>query len=261
MTAPALSTHLNLFVSTSDPRRYLPRPSTEAALVWLERRVWGERAPATLVTGAAGMGKSLLLRVFAQRMRGRYRTVAIPGLDVDAPTLCTMVLDLLKVDAGDDPERALLFHAARLDSRSSGLLLLIDDAQRLTLATAGRLGALAEASGGLRIVAAMAEPDPAIARALGAGATVALRTPMDLAETQAFLHAALSSSWATPELRALFDRVAIARIHHQSHGVPGEVNRLAGELADGAVRDGFVGEPGRSVWRDAATPRHRIVPL
>jgi hypothetical protein len=43
--------------------------------------------------------------------------------------------------------------------------------------------------------------------------------------------------------------------------VPGEVNRLAAEVADGAVRDGFVAEPGRGVWRDTAARRMGIVPL
>jgi type II secretory pathway predicted ATPase ExeA len=213
-----------------------------------------------LLTGAAGMGKSLLLRVLAQRLRGRFRVVAIPGLDAGATTLCTMVLDLLKVDAGDDAERALLFYAARLESRGSALLLLIDDAQRLSPETAGRLGALAETSGGLRIVAAATEASPALARALGAGDTVELRTPMDLGETQAFIAAALASSWATPELRELFDRAAIARIHHEGKGVPGDVARLAAAVADGAVREGFVAEPGHSVWRRPSA-RGGVVPL
>jgi type II secretory pathway predicted ATPase ExeA len=256
----ALSTHLNLFVATSDPRRYVPRAATEAALLWLERRVLGHDAPATLLAGDAGMGKSILLRVLAQRLRDRFRAVSVPALDVDAATLCTMLLDHLKVEAGDDPERALLLHAAKLESRGSGLLLLIDDAQRLSLATAGRLGALAESSGGLRIVAVTSESSLQLARALGADATVSLRTPMDLGETQAFVQAALASSWATPEVRALFDRATIARIHHEAKGVPSEVNRLAAEIADGAVRDGFVAEPGRSVWRTPVSPR-RIVPL
>jgi len=133
--------------------------------------------------------------------------------------------------------------------------------QRLPIESAGRLGALAETSGGLRIVGAIAGPDPALARALGASATVTLRTPMELAETRAFITAALASSWATPETRALFDRSTIARIHHDAQGNPGEVNRLAAALADGAVRQGFVAEPGRSIWRRAPTPRQRIVPL
>jgi type II secretory pathway predicted ATPase ExeA len=261
MSNPSLSTHLNLFVATTDPRRYLPRASTEAALLWLERRVYGECARATLVSGASGMGKSLLLRVFAQRMRDRFRTVAIPGLDTDAATLATMVLDLLKVDPGNDPEQMLLFHAAQLESRGSALLILIDEAQRLPLETAGRLGALAETSGGLRIVAATTDARGPLARALGADATVTLRTPMELKETMAFVQAALASSWATPEVRSLFDRTTIARIHHESKGVPGEVNRIAAEIAEGAVREGFVAEPGRSMWRDAASRRTRIIPL
>jgi type II secretory pathway predicted ATPase ExeA len=257
----ALSTHMNLFVATTDPRRYVPRAATDAALLWLERRVVGGEAPAALLCGDAGMGKSLLLRVLALRLRDRFRAVAVPALDVDAATLCTMVLDHLKTDPGDDAERALLLHAAKLESRGSGLLLLIDDAQRLSLATAGRLGALAESSCGLRIVAVAPTADAKLARALGATATVTLRTPMDLGETQAFVQAALASSWATPELRALFDRATIARIHHESKGVPNEVNRLAAELADGAVRDGYVAEPGRSLWKSPPTPRQRIVPL
>jgi len=261
MPATSLSTHYNLFVTTTSPRRYVPRAATEAALVWLERRIYGEAAAATLVTGAPGMGKSMLLRVFAQRMRDRFRSVAIPGLDTDAATLCTMLLDLLKVPPGADPEQTLLFHAAQLESRGSALLVLIDDVHRLPLATAGRLGALAETSGGLRIVAATVEVDPALARALGANATVALRTPMDPGETLAFVKAALAASWATPETRALYDRTTIARIHHEAQGVPGEVNRLAAAIADGAVRDGFVAEPGRGLWRDTTPRRTGIVPL
>jgi AAA domain-containing protein len=261
MPATSLSTHYNLFVATTNPRRYVPRAATEAALVWLERRVYGDGAPATLVRGAPGMGKSLLLRVFGQRMRNRFRPVGIPGLDTDPTTLCTMILDLLKVAPGDDPEQTLLFHAAQLESRGSALLVLIDDVQRLPIATAGRLGALAETSGGLRIVAATGDADPALARALGANATVTLRTPMDLAETLAFVKAALAASWASPETRALYDRSTIARIHHEAKGVPGEVNRLAAEVADGAVRDGFVEEPGRGLWRDTTPRRNGVVPL
>lgn len=261
MEAPTLSTHYNLFVATSDPRRYLPRASTEAALRWLERRIQSDRAPATLVTGATGMGKSLLLRVFAQRMRDRFRVVSIPGLDTDAATLCTMLLDLMKIPVGADAEKTLLFQAAQLESRASALLVVIDDAQRFSMATAGRLGALAETSGGLRIVAATSEAYGPLSRALGANATVTLRMPMDLGETMAFVQAALATSWATPEVRALFDRTTIARIHHEAKGVPAEVNRLAAEIAGGAVREGFVPEPGRSFWRDTSRSRARLLPL
>lgn len=261
--SPPSSSHFNLFVATSDPRRYLPRSATEVALVRLERRARAEGMPATLLTGPSGMGKSLLLRVFAQRMRRMLRTVAISGLDCDAPTFCTLVLDVLRQDAGDDPERALLFCAADWEARGSALLLAIDDVERLPLATAGRLGALAETCSGLRIVAATSEPRLDLVRALGANHAVELSTPMDLEETQAFVRAALADGWATPEVRALFDGVTVAKIHRDAGGIPGEVNRLAAERADAAVREGFVPEPGRAVWKaSAAEPKRRgIVPL
>lgn len=261
--SPPSSSHFNLFVATSDPRRYLPRSATEVALVRLERRARAEGMPATLLTGPSGMGKSLLLRVFAQRMRRMLRTVAISGLDCDAPTFCTLVLDVLRQDAGGDPERALLFCAADWEARGSALLLAIDDVERLPLATAGRLGALAETCSGLRIVAATSEPRLDLVRALGANHAVELSTPMDLEETQAFVRAALADGWATPEVRALFDGVTVAKIHRDAGGIPGEVNRLAAERADAAVREGFVPEPGRAVWKaSAAEPKRRgIVPL
>jgi type II secretory pathway predicted ATPase ExeA len=277
--------HLNLFAASCDPRRYLPRSATEVTLVRLERRIRVERAGATLLVGPSGIGKSLLLRVFAQRMRRDLRVVSAASLNLDMPTLCALLLDQLRVDAGDDPERALLLCAAEWEARGSALLVLIDDAHELPPATASRLGALIEACDGFKVVAAATEdpesrrqPDelrspaarcaPAevrrLARILGADPPVGLRTAMDLEETQAFLKASLAAGWATPELRALFDPVTVARLHRASHGIPGELNRLAAEHADAAVRDGFVPEPGRAVWRAGAPPRpsrSRIVPL
>jgi hypothetical protein len=176
--------------------------------------------------------------------------------------LCTLILDVLRVDAGDDPERALLFCAAGWEAKGSALLVAIDDAHKLPLATLGRLGALAETCNGLRIVATLPEADPARARALGAGEPIVLKTPMELEETQTFVRAALAAGWAPPELRAFFDSVAVARLHRDAHGVPGEVNRLAAERADAAVREGYVPEPGRTLWRSPAQgTRQRIVPL
>lgn len=259
---PPSSSRFHLFVETSDPRRYLPRSATEVALVRLERRARAQGMPVTLLAGPSGMGKSLLLRVFVQRMRSMLRSVSMSGLDCDGPTFCTLVLDVLREEAGDDPERALLFCAADWEARGSALLITIDDVERLPLATAGRLGALAEASSGLRIVAATSQPNPELVRAIGANHVVELVTPMDLEETQAFVRAALADGWATPELRALFDRATVARIHRDAGGIPGEVNRLAEEHADAAVREGFVPEPGRAVWKTSAEPKRRgIVPL
>ena len=61
-------TSLNPFVQSGDARRYLPRPACEAALAELERALRAG-ALATLLAGPAGIGKSLLLRVLAHRLR------------------------------------------------------------------------------------------------------------------------------------------------------------------------------------------------
>ena len=163
MPSPIHSPHLNLFVASDDTRRYLPRPATEQALAALEQRIGVERADTTLLVGPPGIGKSMLLRVLVQRLRRTLRTVTLSAGDIDAPTLCALVLAQLRMEAANDPEQAVLLLAADWNAKRSALVIAIDAAERLPLATAGRLGALAmTAGGGLRIVAAAPEPASAI---------------------------------------------------------------------------------------------------
>jgi type II secretory pathway predicted ATPase ExeA len=222
----------------------------------LEQRILDDKADATLLVGPAGIGKSMLLRVVAQRLRRTLRVVRIGAGDISAPTLCALVLDQLHVDPSPDPEQAILLLAAEWSAKGSALVIAIDAAEQLPLATAGRLGALAmTAGGGLRIVAAALEPATELARALGCvGDAVALRTPMTLRETQAHLQAALAASCAPPEVRELFQGLNAAHIFQASQGVPSVVNALAEEQLAAAVRDGAVREPGRAAW-GRGTPR------
>jgi energy-coupling factor transporter ATP-binding protein EcfA2 len=264
MTAPIRSPRLNLFVASGDTRRYLPRPATEESLALLEQRVVVERAEATLLVGPPGIGKSMLLRVLAQRLRRTLRSVTLGAGDIDAPTFCSFVLDQLHRDASDDPEQAILLLAADFSARRSALVIAIDAAERLPLATAGRLGALAmTAGGGLRIVAAAPEPATELARALGCDADpIALRTPMTLRETQAHLQAALAAAHAPPEVRDLFHGLDAMQIFRDSGGIPSEVNALAAERLATAVAEGAVAEPGRVAWgRPTPTKQRPIVSL
>jgi type II secretory pathway predicted ATPase ExeA len=228
----------NPFVATTDPRRYVPRPATERALAALEHQIDHEAAGATLLVGPSGIGKSLLLRVLARRLRDRFRTVSICARDVDAPTLCTLLLDQLRVPPGDDPEYALAVLGADWVERGSALVVALDDAHALPAATAARLGGLVlAAAGGLRMAAAAPEATPALARMLGAEYVVTLAEPMDLLETRAYVQAALAVAWAPPELRCIFDRQAIAQLHAESGGVPGSLNERASARIAQATRN------------------------
>jgi energy-coupling factor transporter ATP-binding protein EcfA2 len=261
MLAPIYSPHLNLFVASDDTRRYLPRPATEQALATLERRITVDRADTTLLVGPPGIGKSMLLRVLIQRLRRTLRTVTLGIGDIDAPTLCAFVLAQLRLEASNDPEQAVLLLAAEWSAKRSALVIAIDAAERLPLATAGRLGALAmTAGGGLRIVAAAPEPATELARALGCPAeAVALRTPMTLRETQAHLQAALAAGCAPPDVRDLFTGLTVLQIFRESHGFPSDVNALAAERLAVAVADGAVAEPGRAAWGYPAGARRRSI--
>lgn len=261
MLAPIHCPHLNLFVASDDTRRYLPRPATEDALMELEQRIGDEGAVATLLVGPPGIGKSLLLRVLAQRLRRTLRTVTLGAGDIDAPTLCAFVLAQLREQASNDPEQAVLLLAADWSAKRSALVIAIDAAEQLPLATAGRLGALAmTAGGGLRIVAAAQEPATALAHALGCQAeAIALRAPMSLRETQAHLQAALAAGQAPPDVRDLFTGLTVAQIFRESHGIPSDVNALAAERLAVAVADGAVREPGRSAWGHPAAARRRAI--
>ena len=255
------SPHLNLFVASDDTRRYLPRPATEEALAQLERRILVDRAEATVLVGPPGIGKSMLLRVLVQRLRRTLRTVTLGAGDIDAPTLCAFALAQLRLEASSDPEQAVLLLAAEWSAKRSALVIAIDAAERLPLATAGRLGALAMIAGdGLRIVAVAQEPATELARALGCQAeAVALRTPMTLLETQAYLRAALAAGHAPPDVRDLFTGISVAQIFRESHGVPSDVNALAAERLAVAVADGAVAEPGRAAWGHPAAARRRAI--
>ena len=54
------------FGETANPDEYIPRPACEEALAELERTVFDQEEPCALIA-PPGMGKSLLLRVFAKR--------------------------------------------------------------------------------------------------------------------------------------------------------------------------------------------------
>jgi hypothetical protein len=241
----------NPFVQNGDPRRYLPRPACEAALAELERAL-RTGALATLLAGPAGIGKSLLLRVLAHRLRRDFRVVLVPGLRLAAHQICDWALELLRSPRSEDPERDLALQAAEWKRRGSALVIAIDGAHELSPVTAGRLGGLAlAADGGLRWLVEASLPSDALRRAFEAETEpIWLRTGMNFGETAEFVRAALAAASAAPEVRSFFDGALMVRLYRESGGVPGRVNSLAAEWLAAAVRDATLPPPaGRPEWR------------
>ena len=238
------------FVQNDDVRRYLPRAASETALAELERALRAG-ALATLLAGPAGIGKSLLLRVLAHRLRRDFRVALVPGLRLAAHQICDWALELLRIPRSEDPERDLAMQAADWKRRGSALVIAIDDADELSPETAGRLAGLAlAADGGLRWLVETTQPSDALRSAFEHDAEpIWLRTGMSFGETAEFVRAALAAAVAEPEVRSFFDGPLLVRLYRESGGVPGMVNQLAAEWLAVAVREGTLLPPGHTEWR------------
>jgi len=255
-------TSQNPFVQNGDPRRYLPRPACETALAELERALRAG-ALATLLAGPAGIGKSLLLRVLAHRLRRDFRVVLVPGLRLAAHQICDWALELLRTARSEDPERDLAMQAADWKRRGSALVIAIHDAHELSPETAGRLAGLAlAADGGLRWLVEAALPGDLQRSFEPEAEPIWLRTGMDFGETAEFVRAALAAASAAPEVRSFFDGTLLVRLYRESGGVPGRVNHLAAEWLAAALRDGTLPPPGRAAWlADSAKKSTRSAPI
>ena len=224
------------FPITADPDSYVQTAATEDALEALRRGLREGRAPVVLI-GAAGVGKTLLLRVLERRLASSFRVVYLPFAALPADELCTWILGLLGQSAGRDPERDLLAASLRLEGSGSALLVMLDDAGSMPVATARRLSALlAEAEGALRLVLALAEDsrsDQMLSSFQPTATRVELRTLINAEETARYLRAHLIRSNAPKEIRARFDPTSIRYLHRGSGGVPRVLNGLASEVARG----------------------------
>lgn len=233
------------FCETADPASYVPRDASEHALRQLERCVSEPGRPPAL-QGAAGMGKTMLLRVLAQRLAGRRRCVFLAYGSLELADLCAWTLGIMRRPPASDPVEALLRVAGALHSQGTGLVLLIDDAGALPLETAGRLCEFqAGSSGALQLVLAL--PDsPTEGSPVGvAGAParaaleslfdpVQLESPMTLGEMNNLLRTRLDRAGVPKVTQNRLDRAAVEALYAQSQGVPRLAlragHRMLGEL-------------------------------
>lgn len=251
---PQLPQHPDPFDTTGDPLRYVPRPAMERVLAELVQCAEQEGCLAVL-PGAPGTGKTLLLRLLAQRLAPRLRCVVLPYAALPAPALCAWALDLLGESASYDPVGAIVGHARRADA--PGLVLLVDNAESIAPDTARELARAADAAGGgLRLVAASEESGLRLLEVTWPGADrVSPIGPMSAEETATYLAAHLGG--LAPEIveRAGFDAAFVAELHRASGGVPARVNAMASQHLLRAVR----GAPRRAP-RSAAQPAESAAP-
>jgi hypothetical protein len=191
----------DLLGDSADPRRYLEIDTHEHALDVLLSSVREARTPA-LLRGASGVGKTLLLRVLADRARRcGHRAVFSPFLHLPPDEVARWLLHLLAKPAPDaDLEAALLGEVARDEAP---LLVLVDEIQSASGSSAQHLVQLARATDGRLAVVVAGTPGPsldALLPALGVETTVALPDALPRSEIARLCDAILADPALEPAL-------------------------------------------------------------
>ncbi len=203
------------FALTTSPRDYVSRPDTERALVELEEWVLNAATSSIWITGPPGMGKTLLLKVLADRLSGRRLCVYVAYPMLAPKDLAAWVLDALGGFAGDTPKDQIV-SLAEQHAQQGGLLLLVDDANSMPPATRGALDSWhSESNGALRSVLAGTDGPSTIGEAC-----VTLDKPLSFEEARAVLAVALERSQLEVEALALFDPAMVEELHERARGVP-----------------------------------------
>lgn len=233
------------FGSTTDPRAYVPRPACEAALAELLATLRGGGQRLAL-TGPNGIGKTQLLRVLEERLGDEAEVLILPYAGVEFEDLCRWILGTWgrwdKQDADEEALAASLLDAIRAHASDGRMLLLaLDDASGMPLATARQIGALIDrADGALRVLIVPVD-DPRAGRLLAAFGpeldTVRFSTPMTEDETTRYVASRIA--WAAPgaEIADRFDEGTVRWLHRASGGMPRELHRLALQVQRGIGRE------------------------
>lgn len=254
------------FEPAPDPHFHLPS-LTQRRAMGMVSQAFDRGQGIVVVTGAAGLGKSLLIARLIDQLAAQPVTVAaVTGGEGSLAAQAAAAFGLAQPDEEAHAMAALeafLLEEARRGQRS---LLLIDDAEGLANAAAGELAALAALHHGSRgLLQIVLAGDEDFARALAEEpAWAALREwtvaspalePLLADELEPYLrHRLLCAGWA-PGAPAL-DPGLSPLLFEATGGVPGAVNRAMTALLDQAAAAGqdCIGGEGLAAWIDADQP-------
>lgn len=223
-----------------DPAAYYPAPSHEAALSALAA-AFARREPAVLIDGAAGVGKSLVVRKWLDDLLPDVPRVFVPNAYAERPAdlLQAILFDLGKPYQGlSEQELRLAVTGHLLDSASGDFptVLVMDESQHLSLGALEELrllGNLETRQGAVTFAVLAAQPQLRAAFTIPAYALFADRVavrcgidPLTVEESAAFLRHQVSAAGGDPA--QLFDPEAVSLLASACGGIPRLLNRAAG---------------------------------
>jgi general secretion pathway protein A len=216
-----------------DWRRFFPSPTHEEALARLEFLL-EDRRRLGLLFGPAGCGKSLVLEVFARKLRrggAQVANLSLLGADLHEFLWLTAAELGTNPDRGDDPFRlwrGILDRLTENRYQQQGTVLILDDAQQAQASVLEHVVRLAQldgkGTGALTIVLAAGGAHRLPGRLLELAELRIDLEPWEPADTVQYMKAALQQAGATAEV---FTDEALHHLHDRCRGIPRRVNQLA----------------------------------
>ena len=226
------------FPSTPEPAHLFLSPSHQQAITAITSGV-EERHGFVLITGAGGVGKTMILRAYlAQEHPAQLTTLVIANPQVTFPALLTTLCQACGLETtGLDRfamQTELQQYLLAAYRQGRNVAVLIDDAHRMPLTTLEQLWLLANldiAAPKLIQIVLFGEPELEqrfhryalrhIAQRIAIRATI---VPLTKAESHAYIRQGLARA-AMPG-RPVFTRGALTCLVRAAHGVPGRLTSL-----------------------------------